>query len=203
MSKMWRRIYSSPSARFSYEKVSIGTWYPFPVSRLCRTFGFDFSRQNARRKQQQMPLPQETCHRIYSSPSARWKCVNKHLKSVSGLSVSNFRFWFFSSKSTKKNKQTANCHSLKKPVIEPPSRSLCIETKKIGEIILNLFLEKQLNCKKFCVIKKTLNKEKKILLLLYLLSIITNTYTNDVEIFHLFFILTVMLNMTKKNSYFY
>ena len=31
MSKMWRRIYSSPSARFSYEKVSIGTWYPFPV----------------------------------------------------------------------------------------------------------------------------------------------------------------------------
>ena len=131
MSKMWRRIYSSPSARFSYEKVSIGTWYPFPVSGLCRTFGFDFSRQNARRKQQQMPLPQETCHRIYSSPSARWKCVNKRLKSVSGLSVSNFRFWFFSSKSTKKNKQTANCHSLKKPVIEPPSRSLCIETKKL------------------------------------------------------------------------
>jgi len=41
-------------------------------------------------------------------------------------------------------------------------------------------------------------QRKKILLLLYLLSIITNTYTNDVEIFHLFFILTVMLNMTKK-----
>ena len=82
MSKMWRRIYSSSSARFSYEKVSIA-----------------------------------------------WK-------SVSALTMSNFRFWFFSSKRTKKT--TTKCRSLKKPVIEPPQKSVHWN-EKIGEIIFKSF----------------------------------------------------------------
>ena len=71
MSKMWRRIYSSPSARFSYEKVSIGTWNPFPVC-LCLTSGFDFSRQNARRKQQQNATPSRNLSSNPPKKSVHW-----------------------------------------------------------------------------------------------------------------------------------
>ena len=84
--------------------------------------------------------------------------------------------------------------------MEPPfpPRSLCIETKKIGEIIFKSFFGEATKLQEILCHQRKQNKGKKILLLLYLLSIITNTYTNDVKIFHLFFILTVMPNMTKK-----
>jgi len=136
----------------------------------------------------------------FKMPSARFSygkvSVNRHLKSVSGSSVCNFRFWIFSPKRTKKT--TTKCHSFKRNLSSNPPKKSVHWNEKIGEIIFKSFFGEATKLQEILCHQENAKQRKKILLLLYLLSIITNTYTNDVEIFHLFFILTVMLNMTKK-----
>jgi len=120
MSKMRRRIYSSPSARFSYEKVSI-SWNPFPVC-LCLTSAFDFSRQKARRKQQTSKCHQLDSHMERCQSIGTWNPFPVRLCVTSG-----FEF----SRQNARRKQQQNATPLKETCHRTPPRSLCIETKKL------------------------------------------------------------------------
>ena len=53
------------------KRVSIGTWNPFPVC-LCLTSVFDYSRQNARRKQQQNATPSRNLSSNPPKKSVHW-----------------------------------------------------------------------------------------------------------------------------------